>query len=62
MIGGFPHGGRRSRLKQFTGWKLLDLSRFKIRLKPELQGAARDHRHKAAIVGKSEWPFGRSGG
>lgn len=53
LIVGFEHDGRKSGQWKFLNWELVDLARFKVRLKAEFQGSNRDLYQDAAIVGKS---------
>jgi hypothetical protein len=38
----------------FTRWDLVDLSQFKVRLKPEFQGSNRDVYRPDAVIATSE--------
>ena len=51
LLVGFAHDGRHKDLWKFTGWELVDLSRFKVRLKAEFQGSNRDLYQEESIVG-----------
>lgn len=52
LIVGFEHTGRAGEFK-FTNWELVDLSKFRVRLKAEFQGSNRDLYRDEAIVGTS---------
>jgi hypothetical protein len=52
LIVGFEHTGKAGAWK-FTNWELVDLSRFRVRLKAEFQGSNRDLYRDEAIVGTS---------
>lgn len=53
LIVGFEHAGRTDGVWRFTRWDLVDLSKFKVRLKAEFQGSNRDLYRPEAIVGSS---------
>lgn len=42
LLVGFSHEGKVDGVWSFTGWELVDLSGFKVRLKAEFQGSNRD--------------------
>jgi len=42
LLVGFPHEGKVAGVWKFTGWELVDLARFRVRLKAEFQGRNRD--------------------
>ena len=42
LLVGFSHEGRQDGAWKFTGWELVDLARFKVRLKAEFQGSNRE--------------------
>jgi hypothetical protein len=52
LLVGFEHTGKAGAWK-FTNWELVDLSRFRVRLKAEFQGSNRDLYREEAIVGTS---------
>lgn len=51
LIVGFAHEGKQDGLWKFTGWELVDLSKFKVRLKAEFQGSNRDLYREESLVG-----------
>lgn len=53
LIVGFAHDGKASGHWKFLSWELVDLSKFKVRLKAEFQGSNRDLYQENAIVGSS---------
>jgi hypothetical protein len=53
LIVGFPHGDRVAGRWEFTGWELVDLAQFKVRLKAEFQASNRDLYREDAVVGRS---------
>ncbi len=53
LLVGFPHEGKVEGLWKFTGWELVDLSKFKVRLKAEFQGSNRDIYQDENMVAKS---------
>ena len=53
LIVGFEHAGRTGRGWRFTRWDLVDLSKFKVRLKAEFQGSNRDLYRPESVVGSS---------
>jgi hypothetical protein len=53
LIVGIEHEGREAAHWNFTRWDIVDLSRFKVRLKAEFQGSNRDMYRPDAIVGTS---------
>jgi hypothetical protein len=54
LIVGFAHDGKHDGLWKFVGWEIVDLSRFKVRLKAEFQGSNRDLYQEETVVGTSE--------
>ena len=54
LIVGFEHDGGKTGGWKFLSWQLVDLSRFKVRLKAEFQGSNQDLYQAEAIVGQSE--------
>jgi hypothetical protein len=52
LIVGFEHTGKVGEWK-FTNWELVDLSKFRVRLKAEFQGSNRDLYRDEAVVGTS---------
>lgn len=52
LLVGFEHTGAAGAW-QFTNWELVDLSKFRVRLKAEFQGSNRDLYRDEAIVGTS---------
>lgn len=53
LILGFEHEPREAAHWEFTRWDIVDLSKFKVRLKAEFQGSNRDMYRQEAIVGTS---------
>jgi hypothetical protein len=53
LILGFEHEPRKAGHWNFTRWDVVDLSRFKVRLKAEFQGSNRDMYRPEAIVATS---------
>ena len=53
MLIGIEHGGKQGDLWKFQHWELVDLSKFRVRLKAEFQGSNRDLYRPEAIVGTS---------
>lgn len=53
LLVGFEHAGRTGGSWRFTRWDLVDLSKFKVRLKAEFQGSNRDLYRSEAVVGTS---------
>lgn len=53
LIVGFEHVGRIGGGWRFTRWDLVDLSKFKVRLKAEFQGGNRDLYRPETVVGSS---------
>jgi hypothetical protein len=53
LILGIEHGGREAAHWNFTRWDIVDLSKFKVRLKAEFQGSNRDMYRPEAIVASS---------
>ena len=55
FVVGFEHEPREKNGPwKFTGWELVDLSQFKVKLKAEFQGSNRDMYREEAIVASSE--------
>ena len=54
LIVGIAHGGKVDGKWQFLSWELVDLSKFRVRLKAEFQGSNRDMYQPEAIVGTSK--------
>jgi len=60
LVVAFEHEPRKDNRWKFTRWDLIDLSRFKVKLKAEFQGSNRDLYRPEAIVGSSaERPLGK---
>ena len=53
LILGIEHEGREAAHWNFTRWDIVDLSKFKVRLKAEFQGSNRDMYRPEAIVASS---------
>lgn len=53
LLIGIEHAGKTDGHWQFLGWDMVDLSRFKLRLKAEFQGSNRDLYQPETIVGSS---------
>ena len=53
LILGIEHEGREAAHWNFTRWDIVDLSKFKVRLKAEFQGSNRDMYRPDAIVASS---------
>ena len=53
LILGFEHEGRQAAHWNFTRWDIVDLSKFKVKLKAEFQGSNRDIYRPEAIVASS---------
>lgn len=53
LIVGIEHEGREAAHWNFTRWDIVDLSKFKVRLKAEFQGSNRDMYRPEAIVATS---------
>ncbi|HXT41635.1 MAG TPA: hypothetical protein VN887_16630 [Candidatus Angelobacter sp.] len=53
LIVGIEHDGEKKGQWKFLHWELVDLSRFRVRLKAEFQGSNRDMYRPEAIVGTS---------
>ena len=53
LIIGIEHEGREAAHWNFTRWDIVDLSKFKVRLKAEFQGSNRDMYRPEAIVATS---------
>lgn len=56
LLLGFEHGGRAEGQWKFTRWEVIDLARFKVRLKAEFQGSNRDLYRPEATVATSAPP------
>jgi hypothetical protein len=54
LLIGFSHAGRVEGRWRFTGWELVDLSRFKVRLKAEFQASNRDLYRDDTVVRRSK--------
>ena len=54
LLVGFSHVGKVDGAWKFTGWELVDLSGFKVRLKAEFQGSNRDIYQDENIVAKGD--------
>jgi len=53
LVAGFEHEARKDGRWKFTRWDLVDLSRFRVKLKAEFQGSNRDLYRPEAIVATS---------
>ena len=53
LILGFEHAPRKAGHWEFTRWDIVDLARFRVRLKAEFEGSNRDMYRPEAIVGSS---------
>ncbi|MDQ6630617.1 MAG: hypothetical protein M3Y82_02540, partial [Verrucomicrobiota bacterium] len=53
LIVGFEHAPRENGQWKFLNWELVDLAKFKVRLKAEFQGSNRDLYRPELIVGTS---------
>lgn len=53
LIVGFEHDGKVGGAWRFTGWELVDLSRFEVSLKAEFQAGNRELYRPEATVGRS---------
>ncbi len=53
LIVGIAHDGKNGEAWKFLSWELVDLSRFRVRLKAEFQGSNRDLYLPETIVGTS---------
>lgn len=53
LLLGFEHAGRADGKWQFVGWEIIDLARFKVRLKAEFQGSNRDLYRAESTVTRS---------
>lgn len=53
LLIGFAHGGRQDDRWNFQSWEMVDLAKFRVRLKAEFQGSNRDLYQPQAIVGRS---------
>jgi hypothetical protein len=56
LIAGIEHAAREDGQWRFTRWDLVDLSRFRVKLKAEFQGSNRDMYRPEAIVATSAVP------
>jgi hypothetical protein len=54
LLIGFAHAGRVEGRWRFTGWELVDLARFKVRLKAEFQASNRDLYREDTVVRRSK--------
>lgn len=54
LLVGFSHAGKVDGVWRFTGWELVDLAGFKVRLKAEFQGSNRDIYRAENIVASGE--------
>ena len=52
LLVGFSHEGKVDGIWKFTGWELVDLAGFKVRLKAEFQGSNRDIYQDENIIAK----------
>jgi hypothetical protein len=52
LLAGFAHAGKVDGRWRFVSWELVDLSKFRVRLKAEFQGSNRDLYQPEAIIGK----------
>jgi len=52
LLVGFEHTGKTNGHWQFQGWELVDLARFKVRLKAEFQGSNHDLYRPETIVSR----------
>ncbi len=53
FIAGIRHGGRDSERWAISGWKLIDLAGFEVKLKAEFQASNRDLYREKAVVAES---------
>jgi hypothetical protein len=53
LVVGFEHDGRQEGILKFSGWELVDLAHFRVKLKAEFQASNRDLYRPEAIVGTS---------
>lgn len=53
FIVGFEHGPRNAGHWEFTRWDIVDLSKFKVKLKAEFQGSNRDLYRPEAVIATS---------
>ena len=53
LIVGFEHDGKADGAWVFLGWELVDLARFRVKLKAEFQASNKDLYQPEAIVGRS---------
>jgi hypothetical protein len=56
LLVGFGHDGKVGGYWKFLGWDIVDLSRFKLRLKAEFQGSNHDLYQPDRVVGSSRKP------
>jgi hypothetical protein len=56
LIAGFEHEPRKDNQWKFTRWDLVDLSKFKVKLKAEFQGSNKDMYRPEAVVATSAKP------
>lgn len=56
LLVGFEHAGKVGGHWKFLGWDIVDLSRFRLRLKAEFQGSNRDLYQPGLILGSSRKP------
>ena len=54
LVAGFEHKARNENQWKFTRWDLVDLSKFKVKLKAEFQGSNRDMYRPEAIIATSQ--------
>lgn len=54
LLVGFSHEGKVDGRWRFTGWELVDLSTFKVRLKAEFQGSNRDIYRDDNVIAKGQ--------
>ena len=53
LLVGFEHRGKEQGSWQFSNWELVDLSKFRVKLKAEFQGSNRDLYRSENVVGSS---------
>jgi hypothetical protein len=53
LIAGFEHEPRKENQWKFTRWDLVDLSKFRVKLKAEFQGSNRDMYRPEAVIATS---------
>ncbi|HEY0548512.1 MAG TPA: hypothetical protein VGF13_02860 [Verrucomicrobiae bacterium] len=53
LIVGFEHDGKQDGAWKFSGWELVDLAGFRVKLKAEFQGSNRDLYRAEAILSRS---------